>query len=166
MDLGLILGNLGFDWRVALANLVNFLLILWILKRYALKPIEKAIKGREEKIKKGIEDAERASTELQMAKQTSENTILEARNEANRIIAASQKESEKIIAESRILQEEQAKQIIAKAEKSAQAEKEKMFQDLRKEVVDLVIAATGKFIKQDITKEKQEEIIKTLTENK
>lgn len=162
MDIAQLSANLGFDWRVALANLANFLVIVWILKRYALKPIEKIIKDREDKIKKGVEDAEKAATEFQMAKQTCEKTIMEARDEANRIIACSQKESEKIVAEAKTLQEEQSKQIIAKTEKAVQQEKEKMFQDLKKDVVSLVIDITSKFIKEDLTKEKQEELIKKL----
>ena len=164
MDIGQILANLGFEWRIALANLVNFLIIVWVLKKFAFKPLEKKIKEREDKITKGIEDASRASTELQMAKQISEKAALESRNEANRIIASAQKESEKIISEGKTFQEEQAKQIIAKADKLIQQEKEKMFQGLKKEVVDLVINATEKFIKEDATKEKQKKIIEKLIE--
>jgi F-type H+-transporting ATPase subunit b len=162
MDIGQILANLGFDWRIALANLVNFLVIVFILTKFAFKPIEKTVKEREDKIKKGIEDAERSTTELQMSKQTSEKLVLEAGKEANRIIASAQKESEKIIAEGKLLQEDQAKQILAKANKVIQQERQSMMQDLKKEVVDLVIMATGKFVKEDMTKEKQEEIVKRL----
>ncbi len=162
MDIGQILGNLGFDWRVALANLANFLIIVWILKRFAFKPIAKIIKEREDKIKQGIQDAEKSATELQMAKQLSEKTSLDARSEANRIIAAGQKESERVLAEAKTLQEEQAKQIIAKAEKLIEQEKQKMMQDIKQEVAGLVISATEKFIKEDLTKEKQEKIVKDL----
>ena len=162
MDIGQILGNLGFDWRVALANLANFLIIVWILKRFAFKPIAKIIKEREDKIKQGIQDAEKSATELQMAKQISEKTSLDARSEANRIIATGQKESERVLAEAKTLQEEQAKQIIAKAEKLIEQEKQKMMQDIKQEVAGLVISATEKFIKEDLTKEKQEKIVKDL----
>jgi F-type H+-transporting ATPase subunit b len=162
MDIGAILTNLGFDWRVALANLVNFLIIVWILKKFAFKPIETAIKNREDKIKKGIEDAERATTEFQMAKQVCDKMISEAKTEANKIIASSQSQSEKIIAEAKVLQDEQTKQIILKAKKLIKQEKEKMLQDLKKEVVDLVIISTEKFVKKDLKKEDQEEFIKNL----
>jgi len=162
MDIGQILGNLGFDWRVALANLANFLVIVWILKRFAFKPIEKIIKERKSKIEKGVQDAEKASSELQMAKQTSENTVMESRSQANKIIAEAQKQSEKIISESKITQEEQAKQIMSDTDKSIQQEKQKMMGDLKNELADLVIATTKKFLKEDMTKEKQEEIIKKL----
>ncbi len=166
MDIAQLSANLGFDWRVALANLINFLIIVWILKKFAFKPIEKAIKNREDKIKKGVEDAQRATTEFQMAKQTCEKTIMDAKEEANKIIASSQNQSEKMIAEAKALQEEQAKQIIAKTEKIVKQEKEKMFQDLKKDVAELVVLVTSKLIKEDLTKEKQEEFIKNLIKDK
>ncbi len=162
MDINQILGNLGFDWRVALANLVNFLIILLILRRFAFKPIEAKLKEREDKIKKGIDDAVKAGTELQMAKQTSEKMLLGARSEGNEIVGIAQKEAEKILAESKIQKEEQAKKIVAMAEKAIEGEKEKMLQGIKKEVVDLVIATTEKFTKGVVTKEKQEEITKEL----
>jgi len=137
MDIGAILTNLGFDWRVALANLVNFLIIVWILKKFAFKPIETAIKNREDKIKKGIEDAERATTEFQMAKQVCDKMISEAKTEANKIIASSQSQSEKIIAEAKVLQDEQTKQIILKAKKLIKQEKEKEFIDLLKKNLEI-----------------------------
>ncbi|MBU4369492.1 ATP synthase F0 subunit B, partial [Patescibacteria group bacterium] len=59
MDLQRILGNLGFDWRMALANLVNFLIIFFVLKKYAFKPIKEKLEEREKKIKTGLEDAEK-----------------------------------------------------------------------------------------------------------
>jgi F-type H+-transporting ATPase subunit b len=162
MDFAQILGNFGFDWRIALANLVNFLIIVWILNYFAFKPINQKIKEREEKVKKGLEDAKKASSELQMAEQNSQETLLKARNEANKIIAQAQNESEKIIADAKLFQEEQTKNIIAKAEKAIQQEKQKMIQDLKKEVVDLVFVVAKKFIKNESTKEKQEEVIKRI----
>lgn len=162
MDIAQILGNLGFDWRIALANLVNFLLILWILKKFAFKPIEKVLKDREDKIKKGVEDAERASAEFLMAKQTCEKTIVDAKEEANKIIASSTERAEKILADAKTAQEEQTKQIVAKAKTAIQLEKDKMMQDVKKEVIELVISTSEKFIKEDLTKAKQEEFIKKL----
>jgi F0F1-type ATP synthase membrane subunit b/b' len=43
MDILGILGKIGFDWQVALANLVNFLIIFWILKKFAFKPVREIL---------------------------------------------------------------------------------------------------------------------------
>jgi len=163
MDIGQILSNLGFDWRVALANLVNFLVIVWILKRFAFNPIAKKIEEREEKIKKSIEDSNKASAELQMAKQMSEKTAMEAREQSNTIIAKAQKESERIIAMSKVHQQEQAKQIINEAEKTIKQEKQKMFSDLRGQLAELVVLTAEKFIRGNITEKEKSEITKDLS---
>lgn len=162
VDIAQILENFGFDWRIALANLTNFLIIVWILNRFAFKPLAQKVNEREEKIKKGIEDASKASAELQMAEQTSEQAILRARNEANKIIALAQKESEKIISDAKLFQEDQYKQILVKTQKAIDQEKQKMMQDVKKEIMDMVLLVARKFIKDGITKEKQEEIIKKM----
>ena len=162
MDIIQILGNLGFDWRIALANLVNFLIILLILKKFAFKPIAQALKKREDKIKQGVEDAQKSSAELQMAKQSYEKSLLAARSEANRIIASAQRETDRMQASCKWQSEEEAKRIIERTDKIIQNEKQKMMQDLKKEVVILVIDATEKLTKQNISKEKHEALIKEM----
>lgn len=162
MDIGQILGNLGFDWRVALANLVNFLVIIWILRKFAFKPLQEAVKNREEKIKQGVEDAVRASTELQMAKQESSRAITEAKNNANEIIATAQKESDKILSESKVAQQEKAKQIIQEAKNIIKQEKQKTMESLKNEVAELVIVTSEKFMKEELSRNKKAEITKKI----
>ena len=64
MDIAQLSANLGFDWRVALANLANFLIIVWILKRFAFKPIKAIIEKRENTIKEGLDKAKEAEERL------------------------------------------------------------------------------------------------------
>ena len=59
-----ILQKIGFDWQVALANLVNFLIILFLLKKFAFKPIGKLIKDRRDKISEGLQKAKEAEARL------------------------------------------------------------------------------------------------------
>ena len=94
MDLQRILGNLGFDWQMALANLVNFLIIFFVLKRYAFKPIKEKLEEREKKIKTGLEDAEKSATEWRMTQQTREKTLFDARKESNEIVGQANEKAE------------------------------------------------------------------------
>ena len=59
-----ILQKIGFDWQVALANLVNFLIILFLLKKFAFKPIGKLIKDRQDKINEGLQKTKEAEARL------------------------------------------------------------------------------------------------------
>ena len=68
-----ILGKIGFDWQVAVANLVNFLIIFFILKRYAFKPIANIIKERQDQVNEGLDNAKLAETNLMQAEQEKED---------------------------------------------------------------------------------------------
>lgn len=72
-----ILQKIGFDWQVALANLVNFLIILFILKKFAFKPIKKIIEDRQDKINEGLLKAEEADTRIKEV-----NTIVRSKIKA------------------------------------------------------------------------------------
>ena len=84
-----ILGNIGFDWRIAFANLVNFLIIFYLLKRYAFGPIGRILDERRRKIEEGLEHAREAETNLMMAKEE------RARDEAAQILNKAALDAEK-----------------------------------------------------------------------
>ena len=54
-----ILGNIGFDWPVALANLVNFLIIFFLLHKFVFKPLGKTVEKRKRDIADGLAAADK-----------------------------------------------------------------------------------------------------------
>jgi F0F1-type ATP synthase membrane subunit b/b' len=70
-----VLAKLGFDWKVALANLVNFLIIYLLLRNVVFKKLGNAIRERREKIQAGLDDAEKAKTALIMADHEKEQIL-------------------------------------------------------------------------------------------
>ncbi|MBP6925575.1 MAG: ATP synthase F0 subunit B, partial [Candidatus Pacebacteria bacterium] len=93
----LILGKIGFDWQVAFANLVNFLIIFFILKHLAFKPLQKVIEKRRAEIQTGLDNAERAKTSLLNAEQEKEVIVMAARQEANDIIATAKTQADALL---------------------------------------------------------------------
>lgn len=77
-----VLHSIGFNWHVALANFVNFLIILFILNKFVFKKIIKTIDNRDSIIKRGLEDASQAETNLKKANELGENIITEAKAKA------------------------------------------------------------------------------------
>ena len=69
--------NIGFDWRMALAQLVNFLIIFYLLKRFVWGSIKKTLAERKAKIDKGLEDAEAAEGLQLKAEQDYEKRVKE-----------------------------------------------------------------------------------------
>ncbi|OIO18156.1 ATP synthase F0 subunit B [Candidatus Kuenenbacteria bacterium CG11_big_fil_rev_8_21_14_0_20_37_9] len=157
-----ILGKIGFDWRMGLANLINFLIIFLILKKYAFGPIAKKIKEREDKINQGLSDAKRASSEVMMAKANYEKTINDAKRAANLIISNSTTQGRALIDAAAQDASTKADHIIASAKKIIGQEKEKMMSEIKEETVALAIAISEKILKEKFDEKKDEALIKKL----
>src|SRR3989338_11410320 len=86
--------KLGIDWRLLLAQIVNFLILLFVLTKFAFRPLIKMLDGRAEKIQKSLENAQKIEKNLEEANKQKEAIILEARHGAQDIISQTKKESE------------------------------------------------------------------------
>lgn len=162
MDLAEVLKNIGFEWRMALANLVNFLIILFILKKFAFEPIKKKLEEREQKIEKGVEDAQRAATELQMAQTSRDKTLMNARLEGDKLITLASDKANKIIEQAKQAADEKQQEMIVKAKKILDEEKQKMLQSVKADVVETVIDATEKMIEQKLDESQDKKIVKDI----
>lgn len=147
------------DWKLIIAQLVNFAIVLFVLKRYAYGPVLKMMTERSEKIEKGIADAEHAHKKLAEIADKEKEVLVEARKQASEIITAAEavalKNKDAIITESK----QQADKILADAAKKMEAERNQMMQEIRTQVADLVVAATGKVIDETMTGDKDRAII-------
>ena len=156
MDLQAILGRIGFDWQVALANLVNFLIIFLLLKYFAFKPIARIIKKRKEKIQKGLDDAQEAEAQLMIAEQQAEKIADTAKGEANQIIAAAQSRVDDLVHKAEEDAAVRAQEIVNDARKAAEKERAKMEREVRAQSADLVVASVEKILRDKITKKEHE----------
>ena len=155
-----IFSKLGIDWRLLIAQLVNFAILLYVLKRFAYAPVMRILDERREKIERGLRDAEAAHKKLSDLEEIEKRIVADARKEAKRIVLsaeqAAQKMSDEIVAHT----QEKAHDILEQAKKSIEFEKQKMIQDVRREVGQLVVAATEKVVNVKLDVEKDHEIIK------
>lgn len=77
-----VLQSIGFNSHVALANFVNFLIVLFVLNKFVFKKVIKTIDERDSIIKKGLTDASQAEANLKSANKMSEEIISEAKQKA------------------------------------------------------------------------------------
>lgn len=160
-----ILSKIGFDWQVALANFINFIIIFLILKKFAFGPISKVIKERQDKIAQGLLDAQKAETELMMAEETGKSKINEAKKEANTIVGLAQQKANDIITNSQEEATVMKSTILKEGEKDIQERKLKINKELEKENANLIIDSIEKILKENLTKEQQENYIKKILTN-
>lgn len=166
MDLLNILGNIGFDWKLALANLANFLIIYYLLKRYAFKPVGKIIDERRQKVEKGLSDAVKAEAELLNSKKEGEQIIRNAKHESNEIIAKAHDQAKELIEFANIQAVKEKADILAKAKTKIKNEQREMEVSMRSQISELVIACTEKVIGETLTGDLHNKVIDRMVNTK
>src|SRR3989338_5781279 len=147
-----IISTFHIDWKIIIAQAINFGIVFAVLYIFALKPLSKLMAERSERIAKGVNDAKTNTTLLLKTRAEYEEALAKARAEANKIFQDGKKEAE---AKKAIMLEE-AKQevatVIENGKKILEAEKVKMVGEAKNEIISLAMLATEKLIsnKQDL----------------
>ena len=161
-----ILGKIGFEWQVALANLINFLIIFFILKKFAFEPIGKMIRERREKIEKGITDAQKAEKDLANADAQKTEIIRAARASADKIVIGSQTDGKEIVKEAQIKANREREEILKQAKLDVEKEKSVGEETLRLEASKLITGGMKKMIESYVAAGKGDEIISGMLASK
>lgn len=156
---GGLLGALGIDGRLFVTQLVAFLILLFILKKWVFPPIVRAIDKRQETIDATVREAAEARAALEKAESKASEVLAEAREEAEGVLARSQEEASKAIAESETKAKERANQIVADARTQLDADVKKARAALKKDAVQLVAAATEQIIAEKVDTAKDKALI-------
>ncbi len=140
-----------------------FLAILYILGKYAWKPIMTALKERESSIHDALNSAEKAKEEMKKMEFSNEQLLLEAKNERDIILSTARKIKETIIEESKQKASEEANRIIVSAKESIRNEKMAAMTDLKNQLAELSLEVAKKILKKELSDpKKQEEYSKEL----
>jgi F-type H+-transporting ATPase subunit b len=157
-----VLGKLGFDWKVALANLVNFLIIYYLLRNVVFKKLGTAIKTRQEKIQQGLDDADKAKSALVEASSRKDELLREAYKDSQDIIGNAKEERNKIIGSASDDAEKEAAKIRQGAHDQADMILKKADEDLTEKAANLVVEGMEKVLKESMTKDINEKYVTSL----
>lgn len=145
-------------WRLGF-QVINFLILLYLLNRFLFKPVLARIDERQQKIGKGLEDAETAARDRELARAEREAAVSEARREASEMIARANKIAEdtrnEILTEARA----DAEKVTARAREEINAEKERAMSELRAQVADLALIAAGRLVRSEMDSATQRRLV-------
>jgi len=149
----------GVDVPKLLFQVINFLLLLYLLNRFLFKPVLKLLDEREARIKKGLEDAEAAARDRELAHAEREAALDEARKEAQAMIARATKIADDSRAEILAEAKAQAEKVTSRATEEITAEKERAMAELRATVADLALEAAGKLVRSEMDTATQRRLV-------
>jgi F-type H+-transporting ATPase subunit b len=159
-----LLDKLGVDWKILIAQIVNFVILLAVLYRFLYRPVLKMMKERSVKIEKGVKQAEKMGEEVEKMKRDYEIEILKGRKEAGTIIETAKKEGEKMRNEMVEEAERKIEKSLKKAKETIRDEKNKMMVEIKSEVGEMVILATEKVIGEKLNKETDKKLVEATIE--
>jgi len=149
------LHDLGIYWPKLIAQTVNFGIVLFVLWKFAYKPVLTMLAQRREKIAAGMANAEKIKIELAQTEASRRDILDRANTEANRFIEEAraaaarvrEQETQKAVAD--------AGQIVAKAREAAAQDHARMLVELKREVGRLVVQTTASVTGKILTPEDQ-----------
>lgn len=150
--------GLGINFKLLLAQIVNFLVLLLILKKFLYKPILQFLDERKKKIEESLQNAEKINKELARIADERKQIVHQASLEAMRIIAESkrvaQEQKEEIIDEAK----RKAQEELRKGVTLARQELEKARSELRQEAIILGEAMARKILQERLTPEEKRKL--------
>lgn len=150
---------LGINGKAFLVQLITFLLVYLVLKRWVFKPVVGYLDEREKTIERGV----KLTSELANQKDELDREAIEirraARKEADQIVSDAHAQSAAMVKEAEEAAAVKAAAIMTDAEKKIVEERSRMRRSLEKEVVDLVIEATEKVAHQKLDAKKDSALI-------
>lgn len=143
-----------FIWTI-----LTFLVLLFLLAKFAWGPLLKALDERQEMIRKSLHDADQATQDLKRLHQESAQIIAAARADAQSIVAKSRVAAETVREDLKQKAKEEADALVRGAQRQIQLETARAVQQIRHEVVDLSLAVASKLIKKNLTQEDNDALI-------
>lgn len=144
-------------------SLVIFIIVLWILVKFAWKPILAVLKEREDSISDSIATAERVKEEMAQMKAEHEHVLAEAKAERSAILKEAKDAKDQIIREAKEQAQAAAKKIIAEASVAIENQKMAALTEVKNQVGSLVIEVSEKVLRKELSdKANQEAYIKQL----
>jgi F-type H+-transporting ATPase subunit b len=158
--------SLGINLQLLVVFIVNFIVLLVLLRLFLYKPVLKMLDERAKRTKEAMELAESTKKEYEQAKGEVQKQIEKGRQEAQTIVAQAMQAGERLKEESRQEATKQAQTIVDRTRVELETERNKIVEDLRREFVDISIAAAEKVIKETLDREKHRKLIEeTLQES-
>ena len=131
-------------------TLMIFIVLLFLLSRFAFPPILAAVEQRERALEQAIEGAKRDREEAARLLQEHRTQIEGARGDAQRLIAEGRAVGEKLRAEMIEQTRAQQQEMLERARREIEGERDRAIEQLRREAIDLAIAGASKVIEKDL----------------
>jgi F-type H+-transporting ATPase subunit b len=155
-----ILDKFGISFISVAAEIVNFLIIFYVLKRFAYKPIFNILKKRQDSIKEGLEKAEEGKKALENAQAEEKKIIKSANESASQIIKDAREQAATIVKDAQDKAKNESARTIIDAKAQIEIERKEAEAKILKDVTRLSVEVLRKSLSKILTDKDQDEVVK------
>lgn len=160
-----ILGKLGIDLQLFIAQLINFAIVLFVLWKWVFTPVTKKLQERADKIEKSLHDADVVEKEKQEFSQWREQEIAKTRSSAQHIVAEAQQEAQNIKQATLEQTGQEQQKLVEQAKKEIHHEKQQVLSSAKAEIADMVTTASEKILREKLDEKKDKGLIEKTLDN-
>ena len=153
------MSQLGLNLPLLLAQIINFLIVLVALRMFLYKPVLGMLEQRAQRVREGLQAADRSKEQAAEAEQEVAQQLDEARRQGQSLIAQAQEASSRIQEESRSAARREAEALLERARSEIQLERDQAIAELRKEFADITVTAAEKVIGQSLDRQGHQRLI-------
>ena len=147
-----------------LGQLIAFAIFVWFCMKYVWPPLTSAMQEREKKIADGLDAANRAARDLEVAQEKAAEELRESKEKAAEIIEQANKRANQIVDEAKEDAREAGERMLAAAQAEVEQEANRAKEELRKQVSALAIAGAGKILGKSVDAAAHDELLTQLTD--
>ena len=155
------ISSLGVNLKAFIFQLVTFLLVLLILRRWVFPKLVATLESRRDALERSLLQAKETEEALKAAEEKADKLLHKARARADASLADAAKKAEGVIASAESSATERAGQVIKEAKAHLDQERERLHQELRGELADLVVQTTEKVLRQKLNDKSDQALIET-----
>lgn len=153
------ISSLGINLKSFIFQLITFLIVLLILRRYVFPKLVATLEARRKTLEQSLVQAKQTQEALNKAEDKAEGIMAEARTHADEALAQAQKSAKDVIINAEAAAAKRAVLIIKDAEAQLASERAKLAEELKAELADLVADATETIIRQKLDEKHDRQLI-------
>jgi len=152
------IATLGINFPIFIAQLVNFLVVLLVLWKFAYKPLVKILDDRSEKIEESLKHSDAIELRVKQLEVEQKQIIATAKGEAMQILEIAKQDAEARKQELLASAKKEVERVVTQGKEQLQAEKAQMLHEAKAELINLAVAATKKILESEVDEKASQKI--------
>ena len=148
-------GQFGINIKLIAAQAVNFIVVAFLLWRFAFKPVMATLDERQDKIAAGLKFAEESKVQLEETEKRQAEVLREANREAQAILHESREKAQQFEVKMKAETSAQIEEMRRRADEANEQEREKILAEVRQEIARLVVLTSAKVLQRELSGEEK-----------